>query len=1184
MLSSLLLSIALLASQPVDTGMGAPTSAPGSSMLPTPQFRSYGTVNGLPSSSVYTVAQGPDGAMWFATKGGIARYDGVGFKVFRHVADDPDSLHDNGIGSLFFDRSGQLWAGGLEAGLNRYDPLTDKFQHWGHDPAKPESLSSDKVWDMTQASDGTIWVGTTHGLDRMRPDGQGFDHISAPAPSNDSAGFGAVAALYVDPQQRLWIGGANGVFVRDPDGRIRAVPQEHSSEPIDSWRIEGDGDEVRIASARGLLVVGKDGIARQFCQDVADINVLSSARDRAGRLWIGTQHGLYLQEGPGGAVKQVANQPLLYGNLPGIWVWKVLPDREGGLWVALFDGGVAYLAPGWSKVSRFTHIPDDASSLRDSVATTVARSHDGRVWVGARSGRVDKLDPATGEVEHVLSDMRGDVVGMTEDAQNRLWIVTQGRVYRYTQGKLDLVPPAEQGMGHPLEVELGPDGKMYVRTYSEGLFRIDQETLAVTPVAIKPADEKGRWGSQLTLKNGIFWYASDGGLLRLDATRDHFEPVPGVRNDRAVDAFDFTADGMWLARPDGLELYRYEGDGLALERKIDARYGWPSVNVVDLAVDKQGRVWILGRDGMWRFDPESSSFRSFGLQDGLSNGEFSRGFARMPDGNIYAATMGGVIGFNPNQADDGSFIPPLSITGVGVRTQNGMHARPLRQDALELGWRDRGLSIEARVFSYINTAANRYRFRLGGFDSDWVDTGARGEREFAGLTSGDYTLEVMGAGANGEWGTLGAPLRIHVQAPPWARWWAWCGYVLIVVLLGRLALLIWRRRLAQRHQIQLAEQRSRLAEQASAAKTHFLATLSHEIRTPMTGVMGMAELLLSTPLGLQQHEYAEAIQRSGNMLLKLLNDALDLARIESGKLSLEVAPFDPRTLVKEVAQLGQGQARNKGLHFQVAMADDLPARVLGDALRVQQILLNLANNALKFTEHGGVTLRAVCEGGGLRFSVIDTGPGIPEASQARLFQRFEQATGPQRRVGSGLGLAICRELVALMGGSIELESKVAYGSSFHVRLPLEVVQGEVTAVAAPARARSAEGLQVLLVEDDVIVAAVIRGLLERQGHGVRYVGNGLAAMTELAQGGCDAVLMDLDLPGVDGFQVARLIRQREPDGERLPIIAITARSGGDEETRAREAGMDGFLRKPLTGEQLAEALAGTTAAAGRVSS
>jgi len=334
-------------------------------------------------------------------------------------------------------------------------------------------------------------------------------------------------------------------------------------------------------------------------------------------------------------------------------------------------------------------------------------------------------------------------------------------------------------------------------------------------------------------------------------------------------------------------------------------------------------------------------------------------------------------------------------------------------------------------------------------------------------------------------------------------------------------------------------------------------------------VMGMAELLLSTPLNPLQHDYTRAMQRSGGMLLKLLNDALDLARIEAGRLELEPAPFNPRQLLEDVAQLEQGLAHAKGIRFVLELADDLPAELVGDAVRIKQVLLNLANNALKFTEQGHVDLRATRTADGLLFSVSDTGPGIPEASQARLFQRFEQAEGPQRRAGSGLGLAICRELVDMMGGSIELESRVGHGSTFRVRLPLV----EPAAVDALPIANQGGKHRLLLVEDDTIVAAVIRGLLEREGHNLVHVVNGLAALAELAHASFDAVLLDLDLPGVDGFQIARLIRQREPAGERLPIIAVTARSGGRDEKRAREAGMDGFLRKPVSGEQLVAALA-----------
>jgi signal transduction histidine kinase/CheY-like chemotaxis protein/streptogramin lyase len=1168
MLSAVLLSMVLGLNAAAVASAG---SLPATHLLPTPQFRRYATADGLPSSSVYAVVQDRDGSIWFGTKGGIARYDGIDFKVFRHAAEDPDSLHDNGIASLLFDRDGRLWAAGLEAGLNRYDTGTGRFTHWGNDPHDPSSLSSDKVWSMATGADGSLWVGTARGLDRMLPGAAGFEHVVNPLLGADPVAFGVVAALYVDDHQQLWIGSNRGLFRRDVSGRLHPVTRADSAVPIDAWHIDGDAGELRIETTKGLLLVGSDDVAHPLVvPDAPDGNTFASVRDRGGRLWVGTQHGLLVQMQPSAPLLAVTDQPVLLGDLPGTWVWSMLIDHEGGLWVTMLDGGVAYLAPSWNDTSRFTHVPDDPASLRDSIVTAMARGHDGRVWVGERSGRVDKLDPYTGKVEHVLSGLGGDVLGMTQDPQQRLWIAVRGALYRDTLGQPpQRIDPDGHWLKHPLEVEPGPDGRMYARTFGEGLFRIDQDTLAVSRVDMDQSNQRVLWGSQLTEHAGYFWYASDGGMLRMSPQRDRFEVVAGVANDRAVNAFDFDNDGIWMARPEGLEHYHYQGDGLVLDQTVDAARGWPSVDVVDLQIDALQQVWMLGHDGLWRFDPRTGRFRSFGLQNGLTNGEFSRGYATMPDGNMYAPTLGGVVGFNPDRIRDDTAVSPLAVTQVSVRRDGKLWPLSLEQQVIQMSWRDRGLNVATRLFSYIDPIANHYRFRLRGFDNVWIDNGNHGEREFTGLSAGDYVLEVQAAGANDQWVHLRTPLQIHVQAPPWQRWWAWLGYVLIVLLGMWFTLWVWRSRLARRHHVAMVEQQRQMAEAASAAKSQFLATLSHEIRTPMTGVMGMAELLLSTSLNPQQHDYTQAMQRSGSMLLKLLNDALDLARIEAGRLELEPSIFDPQQLLREVAQLEQGLAHAKGIGFVLEMADDLPSQWVGDALRIKQVLLNLANNALKFTEHGQVTLHAQRVDGGLQCSISDTGPGISEASQSRLFERFEQVDGPQRRAGSGLGLAICRELVDMMGGSIELESRLGHGSTFRVRIPL--------AEPAPIVPASEPGAdchyQLLLVEDDPIVATVIRGLLEREGHRVTHVGNGLAALSELAHADFDAVLLDLDLPGVDGFQVARLIRQREHAGQHLPLLAVTARSGGGDEAKARAAGMDGFLRKPVSGEQLVTALA-----------
>jgi len=1175
-------SLTFMASGSAAADAPAVASKPGPITLATPQFRRYGVADGVPSGAIYAVAQDHNGLMWFGAAGGLVRYDGVSFKVFRHVVDDPLSLPSNQTYSLFVDRDNRIWAGGVSTGLTLYDQSSGRFQHWEHDDRNPASLASNEVWSMAQTIDGTLWVATQGGLERIRADHRGFDQVPLDVDGTHARSFGPTRALLAEADGRLWIGAESGLYLRQPNGTIQRVPVDPAfrGDVGEVWHIDGGhGGEVRVAVTGGLLIVGADGVARPLAnRQLASLRIMASAHDAQGRLWLGTLTGVLLQN-DAGHLQHIGGQPLLPGGLPSDRIWQVLRDREGGVWFTFDQSSIAYLAPDWDDFTRFTHIPDDPGSLANIAALSIWPSHDGKLWVGGFNGWVDKLDVSNGQVQHIVQGLRGNVASLVEDARGRLWIAGPGEIYRYDHGKLVTLATKQAHITRPISLCIGDDGRIYVSSWGTGVFAIDPDSLAITPAVLEDASGNAEFPDQLSFHAGHLWYASMGGLLRDDDGTRRLTFVSGVPR-REILAFAFDASGFWAATEQALEHYRYADGRAVRDESVDISHMEFAETLQALRLDRAGGLWLFANPGLWRFDLSTHRFTAFGPSQGLSSTEFTNGSTAMSsDGTLFAANNGGVIAFQPQQLakpDKPEPAPLLSLTRLTVRRSGGPQTLALHNQPVRLRWRDRDLDVRARMASFIDPASNHYRFRLNGFDTGWVDVDHDGEREFAGLGAGSYTLDVQAAAADGPWVTLTAPLRIQVQAPPWQRWWAWLAYVLLAAAIVGLILRSWRRRLAQRHRIQLAEQQRQMAEAASAAKTQFLATLSHEIRTPMTGVMGMAELLLSTPLNPLQHDYTRAMQRSGGMLLKLLNDALDLARIEAGRMELEPAPFDPRQLVDDVAQLEQGLAHAKGIRFALDLADDLPGQVVGDAVRIKQILLNLANNALKFTEHGSVTLRVQRAPDGLLFSVSDTGPGIPEASQARLFQRFEQEEGPQRRAGSGLGLAICRELVDMMGGSIELESQLTQGSTFRVRLPLR----EPPQTPSPSATETAEGriYRLLLVEDDMIVAAVIRGLLERQGHAVCHVANGLAALAELAHASFDAALLDLDLPGVDGFQVARMIRQREHVGQPMPIVAVTARSGIEDEARARAAGMDGFLRKPLSGEQLASALASIMAA------
>ncbi|RDD81545.1 response regulator [Dyella tabacisoli] len=1147
-------------------------------VAPTPQFRRYGIAEGLPSSSIDGLAQDAEGYIWIATGSGLARYDGTTFEIWRHNPDDPRSISSGRVPSLLVDHAGRLWAAGMD-GLNRYDPAQQVFLHWRHDDRVSDSVASNDLSALAQDSMGHLWVGNyTAGLDLLHADGKGFDHLRHDQGDPNSLVSDHIRTLLDGPDGSMWIGTDRGLDRRLADGKlshVRFVPPAGSAydKPFSVHSLSYAGKTLIVGTQFGPYYIDSEQTAQRLAPgQIPDEFTLASALDAQGRLWVGTNANLYLRD-QAHAFHRFGASPLLPYALPNRVVRRLLLDHEGGLWIAT-ENGLAYLGPDWNEFTRTIARPYDASSLNDEPVSAVAAAGNGQLWVGHEKGAIDRLDPVTQRIEHIPfapPGTRHTVQGMLEDHRGRLWVNTPDGTVLLDHGALKTVSPAFWAN----RLALDEQGYVYADLDDgSGVARIDPDTLQATQLV--PADLPVKRNLQTVQDMHWFdhalWVAGSGGLLRWTPAQSPVQFVPGVEHS-FIHAFDMNGERLWVLGEKNLDVYHWNGERadriasypLGLRRALDDALG--------LRVDRLGRAWMFTRSGLWCYDPANDSLRSFGLQSGLVDLHFTSDTpARLPDGRLYAPTMDSVVSFLPEAIHAHVRKPTLVLHSLSVQRGGRKQALPPESRSLSLRWNDRDFSVGVRALTYIAPGQTVYRFLMDGIDSNWIDNGERGERSFPQLAGGDYRLRVQAAGPDGIWNELAIPLQIHVESPPWLRWWAWIIYALLLAatMLG----LVWLTRRRQRglHHMELLAQEHRLAHEANSAKTRFLAELGHEIRTPMTGVLGMAELLLNQPLPLLERSYAQTIKNSGEVLLTLVNDALDLARIEAGRLELVSAPFDPRALLQDVVALGLERASAKGLALTVTVAPDVPARVIGDAVRIKQIIMNLTHNALKFTDHGSVRLTLQTVKDCLLFEVRDTGSGISSNDQLRLFHHFQQLDGPQRNSGSGLGLAICRKLTDLMGGQITLDSETGRGSVFHLSLPLHAAHSDLTEL--PARA-SRPGLcrQLLLVEDDSVVAAAVTGLLQIQGHIVTHVSNGLQGLQMLDQHRFDAVFVDLDLPGLDGHQWAQLVRAREPHGERLPMIAITARSGGDEEALARSAGMDGFLRKPLTGEQLGDALA-----------
>jgi ligand-binding sensor domain-containing protein/signal transduction histidine kinase len=1000
------------------------------------------TADDLPQNSVTSIAQTRDGYLWLGTYGGLVRFDGVRFTVFD-VASTP-GLKSNGIQALLADRQGGLWIGTNGGGVSHYED--GAFES----PAAAAGLGSAVVRALYEDRAGAIWIGTAGGLARWQ-DGR-LTSYGVPEGLTNTV----VRAIAEASDGTLWVGTHGGGAFRF-DGRSFRPFTKRDGLPNDQvfallrssdgtlWIGTNGGGLSRLSEGHLRTFTTRDGLP-------SDI-VWSLHEDALGSVWVGTYGG--------GIARVRGEQVSVLGSRQGLtndFVRAVLSDREGSLWVGTYSGGLCRLRDG--KFTTYTV----REGLSHDFARTILEDRDGSLWVGTTGGGLCRLQDGSFGCQDARSGLDDDIRALYQDEQGTLWVGTarKGLFRRLSSGGFELVGGAPD-LSSPNISSIAADGNggLWVGTNGGGLHHFAgghwtahtaRDGLASDFVFATHVDHRGS-----------VWVGTDGaGLSRLEQGRfTTFTRKDGLGAE-IVFAFHEDASGaLWIGTASGLTRFK---DGVFTN--FTTRDGLVDDVVFQILEDDAGRLWLSGNRGLARVERAQLETAAggarpaikavaYGVADGMKSDECS-GIAqpagiKARDGRLWFPTVHGIVAVDPAHLPLNDIPPPVLVEQVKV---DGV---PLKSFDVPPG-RQRW-EFHFTALSFLAPRKVQFRYRLEGFDPDWVAAGTQRTAYYTRLPPGRYTFRVAACNNDGIWNEEGAALQLQVR--PYFHETRWF-YALLALLVAAASLLgyelrVRRLRVRGRELEALVDTRTRdlldekerseaarqeaerhreVAEGADRTKTELLSIAAHDLKTPLQSIIGFGELLAQSEEGPKSREYGSFSSQAARRMLHIVQRLLQSDALERG-LGPERRVLDLGALAASVTEAIRPQAAVKQQTIGAAAAER--CLVEGDEEWLRQVLENLLGNAVKYSPPGApIQLSVRRSNGSVLLEVKDDGPGLTASDMQRLFGRFQRlsARPTAGESASGLGLHLVKQLVERQGGRVWAESEgPGRGSRFLVELP-----------------------------------------------------------------------------------------------------------------------------------------------------
>ena len=1155
-------------------------------------YRGFSSSDGLPGATVNALAQDKDGFVYAGTENGLAQFDG---SAWHKIVLPPNNASSVILKLVALD-DGSIWIGTDNDGLFRYAHGSVTAQ------ALPPDATEKDMEALAAAGKNAAYVGTSRSLYRCDP------HACAEIKAGRGLEIAALLVGTLNDRRCLWVGtNEDGLY------RIDAIDD---AEPVRSdWHLGGkelgsravralaqwggnDGKDLWVGAGLSLVRISHERIVSYVAYENdrnTGVTAILPGRNAEGNdvLRVGLSSGGIADINLDGtwSVQNRSN------GLPEEYVTALYQTdtdlRTPVLWVGMQNAGIARRDVAvWSSFDERNGLPNHfirgigELNFPDGLHTQ---------WIGTADGFVrwhnHRWEPwLRGAHEH-------STVNAAARMGDDVWLGTDfGLIDIRPDGSE--APPLDETALHGTIVEAlhyeegaaDQPGAMWIGTHYGFAKAVGRTLTSVDGPALSGEQSAFAFAETTDADHKhILWVGGNGVGYRRDGV---WHAIPDSCGLPSLEVFDLKEHGspshghaLWVAHREGAT--RIDLDNGFRCDSVPSSVMSPE-SFMRVVFDASDRLYLFGKLGVVRLTPDAtapndlSRFRMerFGLDNGLPTLQFNRGAMVDEQGRIWAASVEGAVLYDPREEAAVHTPRPFRLLSARI---DGTQKQLVDNAVLDAD--ENNLGFDFSLLSFQRDRLTRYRTELTGLDEPLSEWTPDNRRVFRRLPAGDYAFHAY---ARDGFGVEAEPqsMRFSISLPVWRRWWAIVFYVLAAVALGA-TISRWRiQRLRRASKVleqtvkdrtasltdanaQLEDAR-KIAEAATQSKSVFLANMSHEIRTPMNAVLGFAGLGLRLDVPPKAHDYFRKINNAGQNLLNVLNDILDFSKIEAGKMALETVPFALSDVLAHVTDLFTLKASEKGLEFVVGTAPGVSDQFVGDPLRLGQVLLNLVNNAIKFTQAGFVQLyveqlESAARNGkiALRFSVEDSGIGMSSDQMAKLFQPFSQADHSTTRNfgGTGLGLTISQRLVAQMGGVISVTSHRGAGSCFRFEISLKRREA-----AAPQRRHIPEqlaGLKILVVDDSPQAREWLSDQLKSLRFEVATADSGEAALERLYREKFDLIMMDWMMPGIDGIETTRRIRS-DIALERIPeVIMVTAHGREAIQDAAESVGVLRFLIKPV---------------------